>query len=86
MGSTIFDAIIVVAAWIGGGLITYGIMKAKIMGLESAMNDVKKEIESCKASFLPRIEYDNRHADLLRGMDRIEKKVDRIQYGESHGG
>lgn len=74
-----FDAIVVVAAWIGGGLITYGVMKAKLIGFERELREVKETLKEIDHTTVRREEYNHRHADLLRNLDRIEDKIDKIE-------
>ena len=69
----IISIVLVVLAWAGSGLITWGVMKGKMEEFERRLD----EIEEDSKGLLPRIEYDNRHADLVRLLTRIEDKLDR---------
>jgi len=62
-------------AWIVSGLITYGFMKAKMLEFERRLDDLTMTTKL----MLPRLEYDSRHGDLLRQLDRIEAKVDSVK-------
>lgn len=75
MNSTLFDALVVVAAWLGGGLVTWGVMKSKVTSLEKSFDKLDKSILALREVFVSIREYDvNRH-DVLRRLDRIEKRV-----------
>lgn len=61
-----------ILAWVGSGFVTYGFMKQKTLDFERRL----EKQESDSKQFVTRTEYDNRHADLVHQLDRIEKKLD----------
>jgi len=71
VSETVVNIILVLTAWAVGGLVTYGFIKAKMLEFERRLEDLEENMT-------PRVEYESRHSDLLRQLDRIENKVDRL--------
>lgn len=71
MSETLVSMVLVVTAWVVSGLITYGVIKTKLLEFERRLDDLED-------TRMPRVEYESRHGDLLRQLDRIELKVDRL--------
>lgn len=74
-----FDAVVVISAWIGGGLITYGTMRTTLVNLQRELKEVKQSVKELEDKSVRRDEYNHRHADILRNLDRIENKIDRME-------
>jgi hypothetical protein len=74
MSPLLLNAILVVMSWVVAGLISWGYLKAKVAEYDTRMKDAEVEIKLR----LPRDEYERRNADLIRQLDRIELKLDRI--------
>ena len=71
MNPTLLNMLMVAVAWAASGLITYGFMKAKMFDFDRRLVDLERDS-------VTRTEYESRHGDLLRQLDRIENKLDRI--------
>ena len=74
MNTSLLNAALIAVAWVGSGLIAYGFLKAKIVDFERRLNSV----EDRHNEFVTRVEYDNRHSDMIRQLERIEGKLDRL--------
>ena len=66
------NIILVMSAWAVSGLVTYGVIKTKLLEFERRLDDLED-------TRMPRIEYESRHVDIVRQLDRIESKVDRMR-------
>ena len=73
MNVTVLNAAMVVLAWVASGLIAYGFLKAKTIDFERRIT----QLEDRHNDFVTRVEYDNRHQDLIRQLTRIESTIDR---------
>ena len=74
MDITYIHIIFIVMSWAGSGAITYGFLKAKILDFERRVT----HLEDRHNDFVTRIEYDNRHEDMIRQLERIEGKIDQL--------
>ena len=66
--NTGIEIVLVILSWIVSGSITYGFMKAKVLEFERRLMQAEKSLEKS----VSRVEYENRHSDLLHQLDRIE--------------
>ena len=65
------NILVLIAIAAASGLVAYGVTKAHTV-------DHGRQIAELKRDMLPRIEYESRHADILRNLSRIEEKLDKL--------
>jgi hypothetical protein len=76
MGQDFTIVILAIASWLGSGLITIGYMRAKMAEFSKRQDMQEEDLRALKQTAIPRAEFESRHADLLRQLDRIERKLD----------
>lgn len=72
---------IVVLIAVLSGAISYGILKGSVT---VEVTGLRRDLESLRLSvggYVTRTEYESRHADMQRGMARMEQKLDRLLGG-----
>lgn len=64
---------VVIATWLVTGGAVYGFIKAKIEAQGDRLESMERRIEGHTSFYVTRTEFESRHQDILRSLDRLER-------------
>lgn len=82
--NTWISILAVIATWLVTGGAVYGFIKTKLEVHADRLDKMERKLEGYTSFYVTRTEYESRHQDIIRALDRLERMSETLVGRKTH--